>query len=320
MGVSFLFSGQASHYVGMGKALYDGFEQARAVFDEVDSALSQYLFRLMTEGTEESLRQTMNAQPAIMAVSVAAYRCFHHETGGACAPLFHAGHSLGEYSALVCAGSLDLTACAHLLRLRGQSMQKAVPEGEGSMAAVLGLDIDAVMACARIASEETQGCCVAANDNAPGQVVIAGDKASVAHAQREAEKHGAKKVLPLNVSAPFHCPLMQPAAETMAEALAQTELKDPTPPIISNVTAREECHGDSIRKRLVEQITAMVRWRDSMLYLQDKGTEMFIEYGPRPILCGMMKRIAPTLSCSHVGDEKSLRATCALWESLQSCP
>ena len=280
MTYAFLFSGQGSQSVGMGKDLADNHVTAHRVFQEVDEALSQHLFRLICDGSEHELRQTENAQPAIMAVSVAAYRCYQQEHGGSIQARYHAGHSLGEYAALVCADALALDACARLLRLRGRAMQQAVAEGTGAMAAILGIDIATTEQATQAAAKQTQQCVVVANHNMPEQIVIAGHADAVATACEQAKALGAKKTIPLAVSAPFHCPLMQPAQDTMAQALATTAITAPKPPILSNVTAQACDKPTVLRDLLAKQITAMVRWCDIMQFLNHNGITQAIEFGP----------------------------------------
>jgi [acyl-carrier-protein] S-malonyltransferase len=291
MNRAFLFPGQGSQQIGMGKALADAFASAREVFQEIDDALSLKLSRIMWEGPESELLLTENAQPAIMAASIAVVRVLAREGGfdlAAQAKLV-AGHSLGEYSALCAAGGLSLADAARLLRLRGQAMQSAVPLGEGAMAALLGADIELAEAAAAEASAEG-GICVVANDNAPGQVVISGSKAAVERAGEIAKAKGAKRAIPLNVSAPFHCPLMQPAADVMAEALAKVTIRPLSVPLLANVTASETTEPQTIRRLLVEQVTGRVRWRESMLALRGLGVETTVEAGGNKVLTGMLKR------------------------------
>ena len=291
MTLGFVFPGQGSQQVGMGQALAETYPAARAVFEEVDDALGEPLSRLMFEGPEDKLVLTENAQPALMAVSVATARTLEAEGGFAlrdkCA--FVAGHSLGEYSALTAVGSLDLADTARLLRRRGQSMQQAVPVGEGAMAAMLGLDLEAAEALAAEAAGD--GVCSTANDNAPGQVVLSGSKAAVDRAIAIAPDHGARRCIELPVSAPFHCALMAPAAAAMAEALATTEIRAPSVPLVSNVTARAVTAPDEIRSLLVAQVTGMVRWRESVLYMRDNGVDTLVELGVGKVLTGLVRRI-----------------------------
>lgn len=294
MSIAFLFPGQGSQSVGMGSSLAGAFASAREVFAEVDDALGQKLSQLMREGPEEQLTLTENAQPALMAVSVAAARALKAEFGveiGSAA--YVAGHSLGEYSALAVAGSISLADTARLLKTRGQAMQKAVPVGKGAMASLIGPKTDLALAeeAARAGSEV--GVCVVANDNNNGNVVISGEKAAVDRAIEKAKELGARAI-PLNVSAPFHCPLMQPAADRMADALGEARIVAPTPAVVANVTARPETDPEVIRRLLVEQVTGRVRWRESMEWMAGEGgVTRFVEIGAGKVLTGMAKRIAP---------------------------
>lgn len=288
---AFIFPGQGSQSVGMGQALADASAAAREVFEEVDEALGQHLFRLMVEGPADTLTLTENAQPAIMANAIATLRVLEREAGLRLADKaeFVAGHSLGEYTALCAAQALDLTTTARLLRLRGQAMQAAVPVGEGAMAAILKLDFDAVAA---IAAEAADGEVVtAANDNAPGQVVVSGHKAAVERVIERAKAAGGRG-LPLPVSAPFHCALMQPAADAMAEALAGAALQAPLVPLYANVTAAPVVDPDEIRRLLVAQVTGTVRWRESVAAMAAAGVHGFVELGGK-VLGPMVKRITP---------------------------
>ncbi len=285
---AFIFPGQGSQAVGMGAALADASRAARDVFDEVDEALGQNLFRLMRDGPDEELKLTENAQPAIMAHSLAVLR-----TMGVRLPdvaSFVAGHSLGEYSALCAAGSFDLATTARLLKLRGQAMQQAVPVGQGAMAALLGADLSLAQRIAETASEGEV--CTVANDNDPSQVVISGQKSAIDRAIAMAKDMGAKRAVPLPVSAPFHCPLMQPAAEAMRDALSYVVVAPPTVPVFANVAAGPESDPDTIRDQLVEQVTGMVRWRESVANMVDTGVHEFVEIGGK-VLGAMVKRIAP---------------------------
>lgn len=295
MTLAFVFPGQGSQAVGMGKGLAESFPEARAVFDEVDAALGQKLSALMWDGPADELTLTENAQPAIMATSLAVMRVLESEFGvTADAAKFVAGHSLGEYSALAAAGALSLTDAAKLLKLRGQAMQKAVPVGEGAMAALIGADLDQAEKAA--AAGSAQGVCQVANDNAPGQVVISGAKAAVDAAIAAAQEMGVKRAMPLPVSAPFHCALMQPAADAMAEALAAASISAPRVPVVVNVRARPESDPEAIRKLLVEQVTGRVRWRESVEWMAGEGgIATFAEAGGK-VLTGMLKRIAPDSS------------------------
>ena len=292
MTAAFTFPGQGSQAVGMGRALAEAFPAARAVFDEVNSALGERLTAIVWEGPAETLQLTENAQPALMAVSLATLRVLQAEAGFSVArdAAFVAGHSLGEYSALAAAGSLSISDTARLLRIRGLAMQKAVPVGVGAMAALLGLDYEAAVA---VADEAAQGqVCQAANDNGGGQVVVSGDKAAVDRAVEIAKTRGAKRAMLLPVSAPFHCRLMQPAAEAMAEALAGVAIQRPVAPLVSNVLATPILDPDDIRRRLIEQITGTVRWRESIAYMANHGVKRFFEIGAGKVLSGLVKRIA----------------------------
>ena len=292
---AFIFPGQGSQAVGMGAALAGASRSARDVFDEVDEALNQHLFRLMREGPDDELKLTENAQPAIMAHSIAVLR-----TMGVRLPEvadFVAGHSLGEYSALCAAGSFDVATTAKLLKLRGQAMQQAVPVGQGAMAALLGADLQLAQ---KIAEAAAQGeVCTVANDNDPRQVVISGHKAAIDRAIEMAKDMGAKRAVPLPVSAPFHCPLMQPAAEAMRDALSYVVLGEPAVPVFANVTAQPETDPDTIRNQLVEQVTGMVRWRESVANMVDAGVVEFVEIGGK-VLGAMVKRIAPDVRITSV--------------------
>ncbi len=294
MSLAFLFPGQGSQAIGMGEALAEAFTAAREVFQEIDGALDQHLFRLMCEGPEDQLTLTENAQPALMAVSLAVIRTLRAEFGvGIEKAAFVAGHSLGEYSALAAAEALTLTDAAKLLKLRGQAMQRAVPVGEGAMASLIGPKADVALAEAAAAAGAQVGVCVVANDNNAGNVVISGAKAAVDRAIEKAKALGARAI-PLNVSAPFHCPLMQPAAEEMARALAETTILAPKAPLVANVTARPTLDPEVIRTLLVEQVTGRVRWRESMLWLSEiGGVTRFAEAGAGKVLTGIAKRISP---------------------------
>lgn len=298
---AFVFPGQGSQVVGMGKELADAFADARAVFQEVDDALSQKLSALMFEGPEGDLTLTENAQPAIMAVSMAVMRVLEKQGGLslATAARFVAGHSLGEYSALCAAGSISLPDTARLLKLRGQAMQKAVPVGVGAMAALLGLDFSAARA---VAEEAAQGqICTAANDNADGQVVVSGHAEAIERAIAVAAGKGAKRSVKLPVSAPFHCPLMQPAADAMREALARTTIKAPAVPLVANVTASATTDPEAIRAQLVEQVCGTVRWRESVLYMKSQGVAELIECGAGKVLGGLVKRIDKEMTAQSIG-------------------
>jgi len=296
---AFLFPGQGSQSVGMGAALAEASAIARDVFGEVDEALGQNLFKLMREGPEDDLKLTENAQPAIMAHALAVFRALTVEGGVSLdkAAQFVAGHSLGEYSALSAAGSFDLATTAKLLKLRGQAMQAAVPVGVGAMAALLGADLDLAQ---RIAATAAEGeVCAVANDNDPSQVVLSGHKGAIDRAIAIAKEMGAKRAVPLPVSAPFHCPLMQPAADAMAEALGKTEIIAPAVPLFANVTAQAVADPATIRDQLVEQVTGMVRWRESIANMASSGVEEFVELGGK-VLGPMVKRIAPDAKVTSV--------------------
>ncbi|GGA52602.1 ACP S-malonyltransferase [Sphingomonas psychrolutea] len=289
---AFIFPGQGSQSVGMGKALAAASPVARAVFQEVDDALGQHLFRLMTEGPEDELELTENAQPAIMANAIATLRVLEQEGGVRLADTadYVAGHSLGEYTALCAAGAIDLATTARLLKHRGLAMQKAVPVGIGAMAVLLGADLAKARAIAEAAADgET---CTVANDNDPSQVVISGHRGAIERAVALAKDMGAKRALMLQVSAPFHCPLMQPAADAMEKALAEARIDAPLVPLFANVTAAPVADADTIRRLLVEQVTGIVRWRESVLALHAAGVDRFVEFGGK-VLTPMVKRIAP---------------------------
>jgi [acyl-carrier-protein] S-malonyltransferase len=296
---AFLFPGQGSQQVGMGAALAEAGRTARDVFAEVDEALSQNLSRLMREGPDEELRLTENAQPAIMANALAVFRALTKDGGVdlATAVDFVAGHSLGEYSALCAAGSFDLGTTAKLLKLRGQAMQAAVPVGVGAMAALLGADLALAQKIADAAAEGEV--CTVANDNDPSQVVISGHKDAIDRAIALAKDMGAKRAIALPVSAPFHCPMMQPAAEAMRDALSYVVLEEPVVPLYANVTAQPTSDADAIRNQLVDQVTGMVRWRESIANMAAAGVEEFIELGGK-VLGPMVKRIAPDAKVTSV--------------------
>ncbi len=291
MSMAFVFPGQGSQEVGMGKALADAFAPAREVFQEVDDALGQNLSRLMFDGPDDELRLTENAQPALMAVSMAVMRVLGVEGGFILADRadYVAGHSLGENSALTASGAISLADTARLLKTRGRAMQEAVPVGEGAMAAVLGLELDDVRAIAAEAAGDEV--CEAANDNAPGQVVVSGAAAAIERAVELAKEKGAKRAILLPVSAPFHCALMAPAADVMAEALENTAIESPDVPLVANVTAESVADPDAIRRFLVEQVTGVVRWRESVLYMKDKGVSELVEAGAGKVLTGLTRRI-----------------------------
>ena len=306
--LAFVFPGQGSQAVGMGKALAEAFPAARAVFDEVDAALGEKLTAVMWEGPSEKLTLTENAQPALMAVSLAAMRVLEAEAGVDLKrdAKFVAGHSLGEYSALAASGALTIADTARLLRTRGQAMQKAVPVGVGAMAALLGLEFDAAAA---VAAEAAQGqVCQAANDNGGAQVVVSGDKAAVERAVEIAKGKGAKRAMLLPVSAPFHCALMQPAADAMAQALATVSVKPPIVPVVANVLAQPIEDPAEIVRRLVEQVTGTVRWRESVMTMASAGVTTFYEVGAGKVLSGLVKRIADGATGVAVGTPDDVAA------------
>lgn len=296
-----VFPGQGSQAVGMGRELAAAFPIARYTFEEVDDALDQKLSRVMFEGPEADLVLTENTQPALMAVSLAVTRVLRDD-GGLDLPrhaAFVAGHSLGEYSALAAAGSFALADAARLVKRRGLAMQRAVPVGEGAMAALLGLDLDQAREIAERAAESEV--CSTANDNAPGQVVVSGDKAAVERAIKLAAGRGARRAILLPVSAPFHCALMEPAAREMAEALAAVALSPPAAPLVANVTATAVDDPDTIRRLLVEQVTGLVRWRESVVFMKEQGVDQMVEIGAGRVLSGLARRIDRDLSASSVG-------------------
>lgn len=305
---AFVFPGQGSQAVGMGRELSAAFPVAREVFEEVDDALSQALSRLMFEGPEETLTLTENAQPALMAVSLAVVRVLESEGRFALAEkgAAVAGHSLGEYSALAAAGTLSLADAARLLKRRGQAMQEAVPVGEGAMAAVLGLSVEDAEGLAEEAAEGE--ICVVANDNAPGQVVLSGDASAIERATALAPEKGAKRCIPLSVSAPFHCPLMAPAAEVMEDALAKVAFAPPALPLVTNVTAAKESDPTRLRGLLVEQVTGRVRWRESVEAMRDEGVEILVELGAGKVLTGLTRRVDRDLKASALGSPEEIDA------------
>jgi len=307
---AFLFPGQGSQAVGMGLALSQSFPAARLVFEEVDEALKQKLSKLMFEGPEGDLTLTENAQPALMAVSVAALRVLEGEGGWRLADKasYVAGHSLGEYSALAVAGALTVSDAARLLKLRGQAMQKAVPVGVGAMAAVLGPELEQVQKIAKQASEETKLVCSVANDNSPGQVVVSGAKEAVERAMAIATEQGVKRSILLPVSAPFHCALMQPAADAMEEALSNATIRQPVVPVIANVTAGPVSDPATIAKLLVQQVTATVRWRESVIAMKGLGVDKAFELGAGKVLAGLVKRIDKEIEASSVGTPADVEA------------
>jgi len=303
-----VFPGQGSQAVGMGRDLAGAFPVARETFQEIDEALQQNLSRLMFEGPEADLVLTENAQPALMAVSLAVMRVLEREAGLDLRrhAAFVAGHSLGEYSALAAARSFSLADAARLLKRRGLAMQRAVPVGTGAMAALIGLELDRVR---EVAEEAAEGqVCAVANDNGAGQVVVSGNKAAVERAAELAKAKGARHVVMLPVSAPFHCPLMAPAAREMEEALAQVRLNEPYVPLVANVTAAPVSDPDDIRRLLVEQVTGLVRWRESVLYMKDQGVDTFVEIGAGRVLSGLAKRIDRAVATASIGAPAEIEA------------
>ena len=302
MSLAFQFPGQGSQTVGMGASLAEAFGCAREVFESVDDALGQHLSRLMWEGPEDELTLTENAQPALMAVSMAVARTLEEEFNiGVDGVAFVAGHSLGEYSALAAARSMSLQTAARLLKLRGQAMQQAVPVGRGAMASLIGPKVDLALAEQAVAEGARVGVCVVANDNNQGNVVISGDRVGVDAAIAAAKALGARAI-PLNVSAPFHCPLMQSAADAMAQALAEVQLQAPSTPLVANVTARPVSDPQAIGALLVEQVTGRVRWRESIAWMAaEGGVTRFVELGAGKVLTGIAKRIAPEAEALALG-------------------
>ncbi len=308
MSIALMFPGQGSQAVGMGRALAENFAAARQAFEEIDAALGDKLTTIMWEGPAETLTLTQNAQPALLAVSVAALRVLESEGGFDIKrdAAFVAGHSLGEYSALVAAASLAPADAARLVRIRGRAMQQAVPVGVGAMAALLGLEFEAAAA---VAAEAAQGeVCQAANDNGGGQVVVSGNKSAVERAVELAKQRGAKRAMMLSVSAPFHCALMQPAADAMAQALATTEVRVPKVPVVANVLARPISEPNEIVRCLIAQVTGTVRWRESVAFMAQAGTKSFYEVGAGKVLSGLVKRIAPGASGIGVGTPEDIAA------------
>jgi [acyl-carrier-protein] S-malonyltransferase len=303
---AFLFPGQGSQKVGMGQALCAAHPEARAVFEEADAALSRSLSRLCFEGPEAELALTANAQPAILTTSLAALRVLEARTG--LRPDFVAGHSLGEYSALVAAGALALGDAVRLVHLRGTFMQEAVPAGAGGMAAILGLAAEEVAAACREAAAETGAVVSPANFNGGGQVVIAGARAAVERASQVCKDRGAKRAIPLAVSAPFHCALMQPAADRLAGELARLSLAPPRVPVITNVEASACQEPGRLRALLIEQVTAPVRWEESMQKLEALGVTEALELGAGAVLAGLLRRIVPTMKVTSVGDPETVRS------------
>jgi [acyl-carrier-protein] S-malonyltransferase len=307
MTFAFTFPGQGSQTVGMGQSLAQAFTVSRHVFEEVDEALGEHLSRILWEGPEATLTLTANAQPALMAVSLAAYAALRQEYGAdAIKPAFMAGHSLGEYSALAAAGAFTVAEAAKLLRLRGQAMQEAAPPGQGAMLALLGAEIEQAQRLAAAAAEGEAS--QVANDNAPGQVVISGTKTAMDRAVKLASEHGIRRAVPLPVSAPFHCALMQPAADRMAEALDALALNPPQAPIIANVTAAPVTDPNEIKSLLVRQVTGVVRWRESVAYMVDNGAETLFEIGAGRVLTGIAKRVRAKADARSVGSPDDVKA------------
>jgi [acyl-carrier-protein] S-malonyltransferase len=307
MAIAFVFPGQGSQAVGMGAELAKAHASARAVFDEVDAALGQALSDIMFNGPLETLTLTENAQPALMAVSLAVMRVLEERGFSLAAKVkYVAGHSLGEYSALAAAGAISVADAARLLKTRGRAMQAAVPVGQGAMAALLGVGKEAAE---KLAAEAAQGeVCQLANDNEPTQAVISGAKSAIDRAGQLAKAHGVRRFLPLNVSAPFHCALMQPAADVMAEALAKVEIKVPAVPLIANVLAAPITDPAEIKRRLVEQVTATVRWRECVARMAADGVTTIYEIGSGKVLAGLAKRIAPALNAASLGTPQDVEA------------
>lgn len=306
MAIAFVFPGQGSQAVGMGKALAANFAAARQVFDEVDGALGSKLSGIMFDGPADTLTLTENAQPALMSVSLAVIRVLETEAGLDLArdAKFVAGHSLGEYSALAAAGTFSIADAARLLRTRGQAMQKAVPVGVGAMAALIGLEFSAASS---VAAEAAQGeICQAANDNGAGQVVVSGNKAAVERAVEIAKARGAKRAMLLPVSAPFHCALMQPAADIMADALAKVSLRAPAVPVVANVRAAPVNDPGEIIRALVEQVTGTVRWRESIQFMAGSGVSDFYEIGAGKVLTGLIKRLAESANANAIGNPEDI--------------
>jgi [acyl-carrier-protein] S-malonyltransferase len=306
MAAAFVFPGQGSQIVGMGKGLAEAFIPARRVFEEVDTALGERLSDIIWNGPAETLTLTENAQPALMAVSLAAMRVLEEEAGVDLKrdAAFVAGHSLGEYSALAASGALSIADAARLLRVRGRAMQKAVPVGAGAMAALIGLELGEVKVIA--AEVASVGVCAAANDNGGGQVVLSGEKLAVERAVEVAKARGAKRAMLLPVSAPFHCTLMQPAADAMAQALATVSVNPPVVPLVANVLARPISEPAAIVRSLVEQVTGTVRWRESVLFMEQAGVTAFYEIGAGKVLTGLIKRIAQAATTSSIGTPEDI--------------
>jgi [acyl-carrier-protein] S-malonyltransferase len=311
MAIALLFPGQGSQDVGMGRELAQAFPAAREVFEEVDAALSQGLSKIMWEGPKETLTLTENAQPALMAVSMAVMRVLEREKGFSLHDKvkFVAGHSLGEYSALAAAQAFSLADAARLLKLRGQAMQAAVPVGQGAMSALLGVGIDVAR---KVAEEAAQGdVCQVANDNEPTQVVLSGSKAAIDRVPEIGKAHGVRRAVPLPVSAPFHCALMQPAADAMAQALAKVTVRAPVVPVVANVLAQAISDPDEIKRRLVEQVTGTVRWRECVTYMTANGVTDVYEIGAGKVLAGLAKRIDASLNAASIGTPADIDAAVA---------
>jgi [acyl-carrier-protein] S-malonyltransferase len=311
MAIAFIFPGQGSQDVGMGRELAQTYASAREVFEEVDAALSQDLSKIMWEGPKETLTLTENAQPALMAVSMAVMRVLEREKGFALKEKvkFVAGHSLGEYSALAAAGAFSLADAARLLKLRGQAMQAAVPVGQGAMTALLGVGIDAAR---KVAEAAAQGeVCQVANDNEPTQVVLSGQRSAIDRVTIVGKEFGVRRAVPLPVSAPFHCTLMQPAADAMAKALAAVEVRSPAIPVVANVLAAAISDRAEIKKRLVEQVTGTVRWRECVTYMIANGVTHFYEIGSGKVLAGLAKRIDPSVRAVSIGLPADINAALA---------
>ncbi len=305
---AFVFPGQGAQTIGMGKALADTYPEAKAVFDEVDEALGESLSSLIWEGAQETLTLTQNAQPALMATSLAALRALEAEGVAVDAAAYVAGHSLGEYSALAAAGAISVADTARLLRTRGQAMQAAVPVGEGAMAALLGLDFATVKELSHKAAHDIGKVCQAANDNDPGQVVVSGDKDAVQHVIELAQEAGAKRAVLLPVSAPFHCALMEPAARAMAEALSHVEINEPKVPLVANVLAHDVQQPATIRSLLVDQVTGSVRWRESVVWMAGQGVNEIWEIGAGKALSGMIRRVDRSIATRAIGTPDDVKS------------